>query len=96
MKRIDLAKMTKSELDRLGASAEKVTFRTTRPLAAVDRRALAGAARRGGRPAIGAGAKRINVTVEQTLLKHADAYARENGMTRAAVVAEGLKRVLAA
>jgi hypothetical protein len=98
MKRINPDKMTKAELDRLGAAAERVTYRYTRPLTAHDRQALARAARkgRGGRPRIGAGSKRINITVEQTLLTDADAYARKNGLTRAAVVAEGLKRLLAA
>jgi hypothetical protein len=96
MKRIDPDKMNKAQLERLGAAAEKVTFRNTRPLAAADRRALARAAGKGGRPRIGAGARRINVTVEQTLLNHADAYARRNGISRAALVAEGLRRILAA
>ena len=61
-----------------------------------DTRALTRAARKGGRPRIGAGAQRINITVERTLLKKADAYARKRGLTRAALVAEGLGRILAA
>jgi hypothetical protein len=56
-------KMSKAELDRLAAEAEKVPFENTRPLTAESRRALARAANKGGRPRIGAGAKRINVTV---------------------------------
>jgi hypothetical protein len=96
IKKIDPEKMTKAELGRLGAEAEKVTFRNTRPLDAESRRILARAANKGGRPRIGAGAKRINITVEQTLLKKADAYARQHGLTRAAVVAEGLRRIIAA
>lgn len=96
MKKINPDKMSKTQLDRLGAAAEKVTFQNTRPLTADARHALACAARKGGRPPIGAGAKRINITVEQTLLRHADAYARQKGLSRAAVVAEGLKRLLAA
>jgi hypothetical protein len=96
MKRIDPGQMSKRQLDRLGDEAKKVTFQNTRPLTAKARLALARASRRSGRPRIGAGARRINVTVEQNLLKNADAYARKNGLTRAALVAEGLKRVLAA
>jgi hypothetical protein len=96
MKKINPDKMSKAQLDRLGAAAERVTYRNFRPLKAQDRRALARAAHRGGRPRIGAGAQRINITVEQTLLSHADAYARKHGLSRAAVVAEGLMRVLAA
>jgi hypothetical protein len=96
MKRINPDRMTKAELDRLGAEAERVTYSNTRPLTREARRALARAARKGGRPRIGAGAQRINVTVEKTLLRKADAYARKHGLTRAAVVAEGLKRIVAA
>ena len=95
MKKIDLSKLSKAELNRLGAEGEAVTYENTRRLTALDRRELGRAARK-GRPRIGAGAARINVTVEQTLLAHADAYARKHGLTRAAVVAEGLRRVLAA
>ncbi len=54
------------------------------------------AASKGGRPRVGAGARRINVTVEQTLLKETDAYARKHGLSRAAVVAEGLRKIVAA
>jgi hypothetical protein len=96
MKRIDPDKMSRAELDRLGAAARKVTFRNTRPLTGQARQDLARAARKAGRPRIGAGAKRINITVEETLLSHADAYAHKHKLTRAAVVAEGLRRVLAA
>ena len=96
MKRINPDIMTEEQLNELGAAAEKVTFESSRPLTSAERRALARAARKPGRPRIGAGAKRINVTVEQVLLRHADDYARAHGLSRAAVVAEGLKRVLAA
>jgi len=96
MKKINPDKMSKTQLDRLGAAAERVAYRTTHPLRPQDRRALARAAHRAGRPRIGAGAQRINITVEHTLLSHADAYARKHGLSRAALVAEGLMRVLAA
>ncbi len=96
MKRINLDKMSEAELDRLGAAAERVTYRNTRALKPQDRRALARAARRAGRPRIGAGARRINITVEQNLLARADAFARKHRLTRAAMVAQGLQRVLAA
>jgi hypothetical protein len=96
MKRINLQKMTEVELDRLAAEAGKVTFGNTRPLMADARRALARAAGKGGRPRIGAGARRINITVEQTLLNQADAYARKHGLTRAALVAQGLRKIVAA
>jgi hypothetical protein len=96
MKKINPDTMSKTELDRLGAEAEKLTFENTRPLRAASRRALTRAARKGGRPRIGAGAKRINITVEQALLSRADAYARKHGLTRAALVAQGLRQIVAA
>lgn len=96
MKRINPDKMSNAELDRLGAEAEKVTRNNTRPLSADACRALARAGSKGGRPRIGAGARRINITVEQTLLEKTDAYARRNGLSRAAVVAEGLRKIVAA
>ena len=95
IKRIDIDKMTKEELDQLYAEAEKITYEDTRPLNAAERRQLARAARK-GRPRIGAGARRINVTVEQRLLGKVDSYAKKHGLTRAAMVAEGFKRILAA
>lgn len=96
IKRINPDQMTKAQLDQLGIEAEKVNFANTRPLTAESRRALARAANKGGRPRIGAGARRINITVERTLLKKTDSYARRHGLSRAAVVAEGLRRVVAA
>jgi hypothetical protein len=96
MKRINPDKMSKVDLDRLGAEAEKISYENTRPLTPAARRALARAAGKGGRPRIGAGARRVNITVEQALLKKADTYARKHGLTRAAVVAEGLRKIIAA
>ena len=96
MKRINPDKMTQAELDRLGAEAEIVTFHNTRPLTPDARRALTRAANKGGRPPVGAGSKRINITVERTLLAKADRYARKHGLTRAALVAQSLQKVIAA
>jgi len=96
MKRINPNRMSEAQLDRLGAEAEKVNYANTRPLTTTARRVLAKAANKGGRPRIGAGAQRINITVERTLLKTIDAYARKHGLTRAAAVAEGLRRLVAA
>ncbi|HEX4123684.1 MAG TPA: hypothetical protein VHY37_03095 [Tepidisphaeraceae bacterium] len=95
MKRINLDKVTKAEFDRLGAEAEGVTYQNTRPLSAASRRALDRAANKGGRPRVGAGARRVNVTVEKTLLDKADQYARSHGLSRAALVAEALRKIIA-
>lgn len=47
-----------------------------------------------GRPAKGKGVKVISLSVEQDLLKRADAEARRRNISRAALVAEGLEAVL--
>jgi hypothetical protein len=96
MKRIDPDKLTKAELDQLGMEAERVSGENTRPLTVSARRALARASRKGGRPRIGQGARRINITVEKGLLHEADAYARTHGLSRAAVVAKALKQFIPA
>jgi hypothetical protein len=96
MKRINPDKMGEAQLDRFGAEAEKVNYANTRPLTAAARRTLAKAANKDGRPRIDAGAQRINITVERALLKTVDAYARKHGLSRAAVVAEGLRKLVAA
>jgi hypothetical protein len=49
-----------------------------------------------GRPREGQGAKQISVTVERGLLARSDALARNMGVTRAGMIARGLKAVLAA
>jgi hypothetical protein len=47
-----------------------------------------------GRPRIGKGAKTISLTVEAGLLEQADAYAKKQGLSRANVVAQGLRAVI--
>ncbi len=96
MKRINLDKLSDRELDGLAAEAAGVTHANTRPLTRESREALARAAGKGGRPRVGRGAARINITVERALLSRTDAYARKRGMTRAAVVADALRSILAA
>ena len=49
-----------------------------------------------GRPKVGKGAKTISLTVEKDLLKQADKYAQEHGISRAKLVAQGLRAVLGA
>jgi hypothetical protein len=62
-----------------------------------EQRALFEAARRKpGRPKEGRGAHVISVSVERELLQRSDELARALGITRARLVARGLKAVLAA
>ncbi len=47
--------------------------------------------RRRGRPRIGAGAERVQIPVERSLLSRADSFARANGLSRSELIAEGLR-----
>ena len=48
-----------------------------------------------GRPRRGKGCQVISLSIERSLLKEADAFARRSGISRAALVERGLKRELA-
>jgi len=63
----------------------------SRPLSAADKALHRRAAKR-GRPRIGEGAERINITVERGLLGRADRLAKKEGLTRAQLVARALYR----
>src|SRR5687767_8326440 len=47
-----------------------------------------------GRPSIGNGSNTIALTVEKELLARADAYARKHGISRAKLVAQGLRAII--
>jgi hypothetical protein len=53
------------------------------------------ARRKRGRPRQGAGVKVISVSLEKGLLKQSDALARKLGVSRAALIADGLRKVIA-
>jgi hypothetical protein len=59
-----------------------------------ERALLRRAKRKGGRPRVGQGARRVLITVEQGLLKKADTYAKNKGMTRSELIARGLRSVI--
>ena len=93
---INVDAMSEAQLDKLYAESDKITPDTpSRPLDAADR-ALFGRAARRGRPRIGQGSERINVTLERSLLARIDAYAKAHGMTRAALLAQGARHLLSA
>lgn len=48
-----------------------------------------------GRPRVGQGAAKFNLSMERSLLKRLDSYAKRNRTTRAAVVARGVEHILA-
>ena len=64
--------------------------RDARPLTTADRALHRKAARR-GRPKVGKGANRINITVEQRLLAKADRFAKSHGLTRSQLIAHALR-----
>ena len=66
----------------------------SRPLNAEERRRWRRFKNKMGRPRVGQGAKTISLTVENGLLKQADAYAKAHGITRANLVAQGLRTIL--
>jgi cell envelope opacity-associated protein A len=75
---------------------EEFVIDKCKPLSPEMRARWERAKRKVGRPKQGRGAQVISVSVEKELLARSDALAREIGITRAALIARGLKAVLAA
>ena len=88
-------RMTTAELARATKEFDgEFVADTFSPPDACARKRLARAKAKRGRPLRGKGAKAVSVTVERTLLKHADAFARRHHLSRAAVIELALRRVL--
>jgi len=68
---------------------------TFKPLTPEMRARWEKARRKRGRPRMGKGVKVISVSVEKDLLAQSDALARKLGVRRAALIARGLRQVLA-
>lgn len=66
-----------------------------RPLTAAQRKQWLRAKRKRGRPMIGNGAKVIAVSVERNLLARCDRLAKKKRVSRASLIARGLRAVLA-
>jgi hypothetical protein len=67
----------------------------TQPLDASDRRLFQKAAsRRSSRPLVRARSQVISLDIESQLLKEADALAKRRGLSRATIVAEGLRMLV--
>ena len=72
-------------------------FESGRPLTAAQRKLWEKAkSRPRGRPRVGNGAEVISVSVEKDLLAQADAEAKSQGISHAALIARGLRAVLPA
>jgi hypothetical protein len=80
---------TASEFDR------EFVVDTFGPLTAEDRERWARAKKKPGRPRQGLGVKVISVSVERGLLARSDAAARKLGISRAELIARGLRAALA-
>jgi len=89
--------MTPAERDKAVAEFDKEfvsdTFGPPPPEALAQMRR---ARRKPGRPKVGKGARVISVSVEKGLLSRSDALARKLKVRRAAIIARGLRAVLAA
>jgi hypothetical protein len=66
------------------------------PLDATARRQWQRAKRKRGRPVRGEGAQVISISIERGLLRAADELARQKKITRAKLVARGVRAILAA
>lgn len=78
----------------LDAATPEEHLHQSRPLTSAERRRWQRFKTRMGRPKIGAGARTISLTVEKQLLNKADAYAKQHGLSRAKLVAQGLRAIL--
>jgi hypothetical protein len=67
---------------------------TSRPMTAAERARWQRIKRKPGRPRNGRGVKVISVSVEKDLLKQSNALAKRLGISRAQLVARGLKGML--
>jgi len=83
----ELAEATK-EFDKPFAALQQSS-----PLTPTMRNAHRRAAGR-GRPRVGRGAAKLYISMERSLLKEADTYARKHGMSRSQLIASGLKAIL--
>jgi uncharacterized DUF497 family protein len=89
------SKMTTAQLRKATAYLDSdFAFEAFGPPSPQARKQLARAKRR-GRPKVGKGAVRVLTTVEQGLLEKADRFRRAKGLTRAEMIGQGLKLVMA-
>lgn len=89
-------RMTAAELDEEVAKFDQeFIVETAKPLTAKERRTDQRAKSKRGRPRIGAGARRVLVSIEASLLRRLDLYAHKHGLTRSALIVRGLEVLLA-
>lgn len=89
-------RMTAAELDEEVAKFDQeFIVETAKPLTAKERKRDQKAQNKRGRPRVGAGARRVLVSIEASLLRRLDVYAEKHGLTRSALIARGLEVLLA-
>ncbi|GEM_PF-4998322 len=89
----DFDALTPAQKEQYYAECETVKASDTRPLTARDRKLLQKAARL-GRPRVGLGSQRAQITVEKGLLKAADQFAVKHRITRSRLITEALKQYM--
>jgi hypothetical protein len=92
--KIRFDQLSTAEKEALYHQCERIGVNEGQSLDAQDRRRHRRVALRIGRPRVGKGVKRINVSMEKGLLGLADAAARRRGITRARLIAESVKAYL--
>lgn len=86
---------TPEELEAVAAEFSRfIPLSETKPLTHADKRQHM-AARKRGRPRIGQGADKIQISVEHGLLMQVDRVAEELNLSRSEIIARGLRAVLA-
>lgn len=89
-----------AEKDRISERVARsgVSLKTTVPLSATEQKLWDRAKKklRAGRPRVGAGAKRVAITIERGLLDRADRYARAHHLKRTEIIAQGLELLMSA
>ena len=89
--------LSPAEKERVAAQYDReFVIDECRPLTAAERAQWQRAKRKPGRPVEGRGAQVISVSVERGLLALADQLARHKRISRAKLIARGLRAVLAA
>src|SRR5580698_5164097 len=66
------------------------------PLSAENQKLWRKAKRKRGRPKVGRGADAVLISLEKTLLKRADAYAKSHGISRSRLIANALELAMSA
>ena len=87
-------RMTAAEMDAVSAEFDKEILEEDLKPLTPRMKALDDAMRGRGRPRIGKGAKRINLTMELDLLRRVDSMAARSGKSRSQIIARGVMDLL--